>query len=430
MKMNVLPADTYIVINKTVLSEQDRRILIMLYQPIIGCEAISLYFSLWSNLERSEIISEECNHHQLMTSMRKKLSDIIEARERLEAIGLLKTFVKKENINNYVYQLYSPCSANEFINNPILNTALYNNVGKTEYEKIISYFKLPRINLTNYEEITVEFSEVFEVSYNNDLDYENNSIRRRYSNPLKINSKIDIDNIFTLIPDDLFNIRSLTRDVKELIYKLSFIYNLNEDNLNELIRNSISDKKTIDKEKLKINCRNFYQFENNGKLPNLLFRSQPEYLRKPVGDNSNRAKIIYTFETTTPYDFLYSKYHGTEPTKSDLKILEYLALELNMKPGVINVLIDYVLRINDNKLTKSFIDTIAGQWTRKKIETVEEAMEIAEKEYKKRKTITVGNKTVKKEVKNKPEWFDKEITSKDASEAEMSEIDALLGKYE
>lgn len=430
MKMNVLPADTYIVINKTVLSEQDRRILIMLYQPIIGCEAISLYFSLWSNLERSEIISEECNHHQLMTSMRKKLSDIIEARERLEAIGLLKVFVKKGDINNYVYQLYSPCSANEFINNPILNTALYNNVGKIEYEKIISYFKLPKINLTNYEEITSEFSEVFEVSYNTDLDYENTHIRKRNSNPLKINSKIDIDNIFALIPDDLFNIRSLTKDVKDLIYKLSFIYNLNEDNLNELIRNSISDKKTIDKEKLKTNCRNFYQFENNGKLPNLLFRSQPEYLRKPVGDNSNRAKIIYTFETTTPYDFLYSKYHGAEPTKSDLKILEYLAVELNMKPGVINVLIDYVLRINDNKLTKSFIDTIAGQWTRKKIETVEEAMQIAEKEYKKRKTVVTTNKIVKKEVKNKPEWFDKEITSKDASEAEMSEIDALLGKYE
>ena len=57
-------------------------------------------------------------------------------------------------------------------------------------------------------------------------------------------------------------------------------------------------------------------------------------------------------------------------------------------------------------------------------------MQIAEKEYKKRKTVVTSNKVVKKAVKNKPEWFDKEITSKDASEAEISEIDALLGKYE
>lgn len=427
MKINVLPADTYIIINKTVLSSEDRQILIMLYQPIIGAEAINLYFTLWSNLERSEIMSQECNHHQLMTSMKKRLSDIVMARECLEAIGLMKTYIKKGNINNYVYQLYSPCSANDFISNPILNTALYNNVGKVEYEKIITYFKLPKINLTNYEDITCSFSEVYDVS-NNYVDYNNDLIKRRRINPLKINSKIDIDNIFSLLPEELFNIRSLTKDVRDLIYKLAFIYNLNEDNLNELIRNSISDKRTIDKDKLRVNCRNFYQFENSGKLPSLVFRSQPEYLRKPVGDTSKRAKIIYTFETTTPYDFLYSKYHGSEPTKSDLKLLEYLAIDLDMKPGVINVLIDYVLRINDNKLTKAFVDTIAGQWKRKKIETVEEAMTLAEKEYKSRKKIST-NKSKKVTINKKPEWFNQEIETKEASDDELSEIDALLDKY-
>lgn len=427
MKINVLPADTYIVINKTVLSSQDRQILIMLYQPIIGAEAINLYFTLWSNLERSEIMSQECNHHQLMTSMKKRLSDIVTARECLEAVGLMKTYIKKGNINNYVYQLYSPCSANDFISNPILNTALYNNVGKVEYEKIIAYFKLPKMNLTNYEDITCSFSEVYDVS-SNYVDYNNDLIKRRRINPLKINTKIDIDNIFSLLPEELFNIRSLTKDVRDLIYKLAFIYNLNEDNLNELIRNSISDKRTIDKDKLRINCRNFYQFENSGKLPSLVFRSQPEYLRKPVGDTSKRAKIIYTFETTTPYDFLYSKYHGSEPTKSDLKLLEYLAIDLDMKPGVINVLIDYVLRINDNKLTKAFVDTIAGQWKRKKIETVEEAMTLAEKEYKSRKKVSI-NKSKKITVNRKPEWFNQEIETKEASDDELSEIDALLDKY-
>ena len=427
MKINVLPADTYIVINKTILSSQDRQILIMLYQPIIGVEAISLYFTLWSNLERSEIMSQECNHHQLMTSMKKRLSDIVTARECLEAIGLIKTYVKKGNINNYVYQLYSPCSANDFISNPILNTALYNNVGKVEYDKIVAYFKVPKVNLTNYEDITCSFNEVYEVS-SNYVECANDTIKRRRVNPLKINAKIDIDNIFSLLPEELFNIRSLTKDVKDLIYKLAFIYNLNEDNLNELIRNSISDKRTIDKDKLRLNCRNFYQFENNGKLPSLVFRSQPEYLRKPVGDTSKRAKIIYTFETTTPYDFLYSKYHGAEPTKSDLKILEYLAVDLDMKPGVINVLIDYVLRINDNKLTKAFIDTIAGQWKRKKIETVEEAMTLAEKEYKSRKR-GVSNTSKKVTVGKKPDWFNQEIETKKASDDEISEIDALLDKY-
>ena len=58
---------------------------------------------------------------------------------------------KKENINNFVYELYSPMSAKEFINNPILNTALYNALGQSEYERRVEFFKTPTVNLKNYE---------------------------------------------------------------------------------------------------------------------------------------------------------------------------------------------------------------------------------------------------------------------------------------
>ena len=59
-------------------------------------------------------MSEELTHYHLMMTMQLKLESIVIAREKLEAIGLLKTFFKKENVNTYVYQLYSPLSAAEF----------------------------------------------------------------------------------------------------------------------------------------------------------------------------------------------------------------------------------------------------------------------------------------------------------------------------
>ena len=124
LKKIVLPADTYIVINKTILNDQDRKILTMLYQPIVGSVAINLYFSLWSNLDRSELISTEYNHHHLMANMQLNLDEIIEARERLEGIGLLKVFYNADNINHYIYELYSPLSPQEFFNHPILNVVL------------------------------------------------------------------------------------------------------------------------------------------------------------------------------------------------------------------------------------------------------------------------------------------------------------------
>ena len=133
---SLLPADTYIVANQTILNDQDRKLLITLYQPIIGTSAISLYFTLWSYLDKLEICSCEWTHHHLMTNMGCRLSEIMEAREKLEAIGLLKTYVKRDSVNHYVYQLYSPLSPAEFFNNPILSTTLYNNVGMKEYDKI------------------------------------------------------------------------------------------------------------------------------------------------------------------------------------------------------------------------------------------------------------------------------------------------------
>lgn len=117
MKTTVLPADTYIVINKTLLNERDRNLLIMLYQPLIGSMAISLYLTLWSYLDKSELMSNEWTHHHLMSNLKIRLEEIIIAREKLEGIGLIKTYYKEnKGIKNYIYELYSPMSAHEFFN--------------------------------------------------------------------------------------------------------------------------------------------------------------------------------------------------------------------------------------------------------------------------------------------------------------------------
>ena len=53
----ILPADSYIVINKTVITEMDKQILIDLYQPIIGSRAVSLYLTLLNDLEKKLFVS-------------------------------------------------------------------------------------------------------------------------------------------------------------------------------------------------------------------------------------------------------------------------------------------------------------------------------------------------------------------------------------
>ena len=421
--MSVLPADTFIVVNRTTLSDKDRNLLILLYQPIVGSASISLYYTLWSYLDKSEILSNEWTHHHILRDMMISNSELIEAKEKLEAIGLIKTYLKKGNINNYVYELYSPVNASEFINNPLLNIALFNAVGKLEYERIVNYFKVPKINLREYEDVTKKFSDIFaysNVPLNDNLIYD---IKKSSHRNLELLSKIDINTILSLISDDVLNKKSLTKTMKDFLYKISYIYNYDNDDMIELIRNSITEKHTIDKKLLQENANKYYRYDNMGKLPSIIYKNQPEYLRKEKLDISNRSRMIHLFETTSPYDFINSKYKTGNPTSSDLAIISYLLIDLNLKPGVVNVLVDYVLKINNNKLIKSFVEVIAAQWSKSGIETVEAAMEIAEKEYKKKKNITT--KTTKK-VSVTPDWFNKDIKEDIASDEEIKKLESRM----
>ena len=423
MSKNVLPADTFIVVNKTILSDKDRNLLMLLYQPIVGSQAISLYYTFWSYLDKSELLSNEWTHHHILRDMMISNSEFVDSKIKLEAIGLLKTYLKKGNINSYVYELYSPISAYEFINNPVLNVALFNAVGKLEYERTVNYFRIPKVNLREYEDITSRFSDVFEftnVPLTDNLIYD---IKKSNYRKLEILSKIDINTILSLISDEILSKKSITKDTKDFLYKIAYIYNYDNDDMIELIRNSLTEKHTIDKKLLQENANKYYRFDNMGKLPSIIYKNQPEYLRKENLDTSNRSKMIHLFETTSPYDFIKSKYKTGNPTSSDLSIISYLLIDLNLKPGVVNVLIDYVLKINNNKLIKSFVEVIASQWSKSGIETVEDAMNIAETEYKKKKNI--NNKSVKKKSVT-PEWFNKEIKEDTATEEEIKNLESRM----
>lgn len=428
-ELNILPADTFVVVNRTILNKNDRKIISMLYQPIIGCIATDLYYTLWADLDKSELLSGEYTHHHLMTSLRIKMDPIIMARKKLEAVGLLKTFLKEGNPNSYVYELFSPISAVEYFNHPILNVVLYNNVGKKEYENLLKYFKVPKINLSSYKEITSSFDDVFESAPGTLYDNLNTDLRTNKTGQIKIDSEFDFDLLISSVPNGLISNKTFSREVKDLICNLSYVYNLDAIEMKPSILNSIKENGLIDKNALRKNVRNYYRYENDNKLPSLIYKSQPEYLKNPIGKDDKRAKMIYVFENTSPYNFLKGANKGAKPAERDLNILEGLLTDFKLNPGVVNVLIDYVLKINNKKLTKNFIEAIASQWKRLNIETVDEAMKAAEKEYKKSKVVIEDKKYIKQSNEVLPEWFDKKIEKKKISEENEKSLKDMLKEF-
>lgn len=381
-----------------------------------------MYLTLWGDLDKLELMSKDYTHHHLMTLLKTKLDDIKEARTALESVGLIKTYLKQnKDINNYIYELFSPLSAYEFFNHPILNVVLYNNIGENEYHDLLKLYKKPVNNYDDYEEISASLNVTFKSTIGN--IFNNDDVRNKSEAKINIESLIDFDLLMESIPNKLLSEKTLNKKNKELINSLAFIYNLDTLKMSEIIRLTLDENGMINRDLLQKEVRKNYEYNNGGSLPTLIYRTQPDYLKAPEGDTSNKGKMIYIFENTTPYDFLKSKYKNVNPTPRDLKLLEYLAVDLNMTPAVINVLIDYVLRINNNKLTRAFIETIAGQWTRLDIKTAVSAMKEAEKEYKKR-----SKKEISKDVKL-PVWFNNENDKASVSEDEEKEMENLLNKY-
>ena len=421
--ITLLPADKNTIINRTIITEEDTNNLVSLYEPIIGPLAVSLYFTFLRDLHRASIISVDYTHHHLMSIMQSSIDTIKLARESLEGVGLIKTYYKEGTINSYVYELYSPLTPKEFFASPIFNIALYNNLGKYEYEMLVAEYQLPKIDLKEYEDVSIELNNTYESSSN----FEPIDAVSRKTTSIKLENKIDFDLLLSSIPKGILNERALTKKSKELIEQLAFIYDLDTMKMVEILRTTITDKGTFDKEELRKSARKYYQYNNSGKLPTIVYRTQPEYLKTPEGDNSPLGQIIYMFENTSPRDFLQIKYHGAEPTNSDLKLIETLCIDQELEPAVVNVLLDYVLKKNNNKLPKAFIEAIAGQWKRLGIKTAKEAMELAKKENSKYNK-KIETKTNSKKLGD-PIWFNQTIEKAEKTEEEQRELDELLKDF-
>lgn len=425
----ILPADTYTIVNKTILTDYERKTIITLYAPIIGSNAVSLYFTLWQDLERTNNKDQKFNHHHLMSTLKLGLEPVTSARRALESIGLLRTFYKEGEINDYYYEIYSPLTPNEFFNHPIFSVILYNNVGSTEYNNLIEYYKKQTSTPKDYVEITSSMDMNFRSASSLNLSLESEIEKTESIGPVVSSDYIDFDLLISSLPKDLVSEKAFNKRTRNLINSLAFVYDLDTLKMCELLRMVINENGVIDKETLRLNARKYYQFNNSGSLPTLIYRTQPEHLKAPEGDMSNRGKMLYIFENTSPYDFLRSKYHGAEPTSRDLKLLEYLAVDLELKPSVINVLIDYVLKSNNNKLTQGYVETIAGQWKRMNIETADKAMRTAEKEHKKNKTKVFSNTKSTKTESPTPIWFNDTQETKEMSEEEKKELEMMMKEF-
>ncbi|GAE28302.1 helicase loader DnaB [Halalkalibacter wakoensis JCM 9140] len=390
----LLPVDRLCVRTSNYITDLDRLTLTLLYQPLIGAGAHSLYASLLSQLEKDQYWSNELTHRQLMLLLGVSLEVIYEERKKLEGIGLLKTYKRKDEGGGatYLYEIQPPMTPKQFFENDVLSVYLFNRLGKSHYRALRERFTIDQISHEDYTEMTHAFDEVFVSLHHSEMV---SNLQSETGNALQINKEKEllstnegIEMIFTQFDFSLFekSLASfivpeeiLTDDVRKMITRLAFVYQIEPLEMSSIVQQALLHDEKLDLQQLRKKAQEWYKVEHGNEPPGLGLQKQPVNHQTMAGiePKTEEERTIKFYETTSPLELLEIRSNGGKVPVADAKIIESLLIDHQLLPGVINVLLDFMLYSHDMKLSKALIDKIGGHWARKKVHTVKEAMQLA-----------------------------------------------------
>ncbi|GGL41989.1 replication initiation and membrane attachment family protein [Sporolactobacillus putidus] len=386
----VLPGDHYTVRADGLLHYYDQKIMTQLYQPLVGIESTSLYFTLWQETEHGQS-GQAATHHHLMGMMNLSLDRILKARKKLEAVGLLRTLKKKDSDPVFfMYLLVPPLTPNQFFNDGLLNVFLYHQVGSRDYNRLSKRFLEKPLDAENFEDLSAAFDEVFESipasEFSRDLEGRGRWEDHAHPQKLRFQNHFDFSQLKSYLSDAIISEDALTDKVRGAIEKLACVYQTDPFDMSRAVESASLHTGTVDIEMLRKEVRDYYRLEHGpNEMPALYERTQPAEASEMAGKvpQNEEEQLISWYETNSPYQLLEELGHGSKPAAPDLRLVENLMFDTKLNPGVINVLIDYISKVNDNNLNKSFVEKVAAQWSRENVRTVREAMSVARDEKKK-----------------------------------------------
>ena len=407
--MVILSENDYLDVKlNSLIADYDGETLSNLYQPIIGYAALAVYFTLVAEAKNQKITSLT-SHNQLLNRLQMAPGNFIEARKKLEGVGLLRTFLESNNnMRVYHYQIYAPKTPFGFFDDTLLFGMLIKTLGETDANRFKTIYRVqPEEN--SGKDISSSFIDAYQPNFDDPAFMKalngSKAIGRRNG---KINSEFNYDNFFqslseiSQITQDAFT----KKDMKE-IERLAALNGVNETDAASLVAKVYDPYAGKGKH---------IDFDSLTKL----FQEQTDYsylLNKKMNRNRNEnsgstelAGKINIMETRSPKEFLALLQNGSKPASSDLKIVDSLSKNFHLQNGVINAVIDFVLATNNNILSRPLCEKIAASLAREGIVTTIDAMNYLIKVSRGQRKKTISKeKEENKPVESKPKTAKKEI---------------------
>ena len=369
--MTLYMSDLYRVEIHYPLDDVSTDILYYLYQPLMGSSALHSYMMLYTEGKRMSRFLQPSPLSRVVTYTSLNCSELEQNIKKLEALGLMKTYVKTNNeLTCYVYVLLSPLSIKAFFTNPILSSLFKESLSEDDYKKTIQYFKVSVEDKSGYEEITSSFTDVFEVVHQ----------KQRHILQLKdIKDKIigdvevqyDFESLKKYLVEYQVPLSLIDEKVMRYAGGLALTYSVDPLTLASLIKDACASN-GFDKTYFKTKLKEYCDVHETSSFKEVYHKQPLQYHCNQAGNDPLTLHMKY-LDTITPYALLKNKQGGSEPVIHDLSIVETLMVQLGLKPSVVNVIIEYVLGNNNNRLSKRYCEAIGSSMARKHIETAMDA---------------------------------------------------------
>lgn len=341
----------------------DYKVLLRLYEPIIGCVAMSLYLTLESEVslnKSSRVYLDIARLHKVLQVNDKQFNDAVET---LKEYKLLSIKANPKRADDYLFVLHQTKSAVEFLNDKKLNNSLQVIVDDGYYKQVYNYFITNDINEDEYVDID-------EIKLSNELTEEE-----------------FYQQLYDKIP--IFNDKAINNQVKKEINRLKQLFKITYNDVEKVLLQSVfyeNDQLTVDLKKL-----------------NDLI--EKEFNKNTVESNSdNNLAKLFENERSITY---YKKLSGRDSLlPRETEMIDELLDQYQISEGVLNVVIDYYFKHGKNTMgvPKNYFKKIIEEMIINNVKTTVDAMNYFRNRSKrvqnyKDKVAPVVKKEVVKEVK-------------------------------
>lgn len=361
------------VVSRFNINSDDLNCLHLLYMPLIGTDAISLYLFFHTMLDKKSLATSELKVEDILDLLSWRQKKFEEALAKLEGANLINNFAGP---NNNILILLAPLTAKNFISDSNLGMYLNAKIGDDLYGNLIKHFYIENLDLKGYQNVTKSFDEIFTSRSLSDPFVKENTLVGRKPNKGSVITKFDFDiDLFISKVKRPENAHLFTADFKKKIISIAYVYGFTLEQMVNLYFDSESKTGEFDFEVLKRKAGSLYSYLTN--------ESAPELETK----NNDSFDLIKYFENTTASELLHTIIGESYPV-SYLKRIAEIYSGLSLPRGVINVMITYVYREKGNLPVVSYFEKVADSWQEKGITTTALALGLLNGETQKPKHKT------------------------------------------